>query len=344
MRPCDWISEQAWHHQSFRQLALDKLVYYPVRERFGLSAQMAVRGIAKVVDAYALNKRTQRKFRTDGAFPYDARILSWDLASETVSVWTVAGRRRMPFECGDGQRSLLERQQGESDLIYRRQAFYLATTSNADVPEPPAVDDYLGVDLGVANRASDSDGRRYCGSEVKNVRWRNRKLRARLQAKQTRWAKRRLKKLAGGESRFARHVNHCISKQIVGTAKGTGGGIRMEELNGIRTRAKVRHPQRGVLHSWGFSQFGQMIAYKAALAGVLVELVDPRHSSRTCSKCGDCEKGNRGNQSEFRCRSCGREAHADLNAAENIRQGRSKEAERDVVENRLTHSFRFRRL
>jgi putative transposase len=122
---CDWISEQA-HHKTFRQLALDKLVYYQVRERFGLSAQMAVRGIAKVVDAYALNKRTKRMFRTDGAFPYDERILSWDLESETVSLWTVAGRRRMPFECGDGQRTLLERQQGESDLIYRRQAFYLS--------------------------------------------------------------------------------------------------------------------------------------------------------------------------------------------------------------------------
>jgi hypothetical protein len=88
---------------------------------------MAVRGIAKVVDAYALDQRTKRTFRTDGAFPYDARILSRDLASETVSLWTVAGgRRRMPFECGDGHHKLLERQQGESDLIYRRQAFYLS--------------------------------------------------------------------------------------------------------------------------------------------------------------------------------------------------------------------------
>jgi hypothetical protein len=38
----------------------------------------------------------------------------------------------------------------------------------------------------------------------------------------------------------------------------------MEDLKGIRTRVKVRHPQRGVLHSWGFSQLRQMIAYKAA--------------------------------------------------------------------------------
>jgi len=159
----------------------------------------------------------------------------------------------------------------------------LATTSNVDIAEPQAVDDYLGVDLGVANLASDSDGRRYSGSEVKNVRWRNRKLRARLQAKQTRSAKRRLKKLAGGESRFARHVNHCISKQIVRTAKGTGRGIRREDLNGIRTRVKVRHGERGVLH-------------------------------------------------------------ADINAADNIRQGRCKEVESDVVQNRLSHSLRFRRL
>ena len=35
---CDWISEQAWHHKTFRQSALDKLVYYQDRERFGLFA------------------------------------------------------------------------------------------------------------------------------------------------------------------------------------------------------------------------------------------------------------------------------------------------------------------
>ena len=82
-----------------------------------------------------------------------------------------------------------------------------------------------------------------------------------------------------------------------------------------------------------------MIAYKAALAGVLVALVDPRNTSRTYSQCGHCEKGNRGNQSEFRCRSCGREAHADINAAENIRQGRCKEA--NVTWSRIVCRIRF---
>jgi IS605 OrfB family transposase len=69
----------------------------------------------------------------------------------------------------------------------------------------------------------------------------------------------------GAENRVSLAMgNHCISKQMVVTAKGTGRAIRMEELNGIRTRAKVRPGERGVLHSWGFSQLRQMIAYKAA--------------------------------------------------------------------------------
>src|SRR6516164_7704735 len=134
------IGLQAWHHQSFRQLALDKLVDYLVRERFGLSAQMAVRGIAKVVDAYALDKRTKPKFRKDGAFPYDARILSGDLESQSVSVGTVAGRRRMPLECGERQPKLWERQPGESDLIHHRKAFLLATTISRWWPRLKAPD------------------------------------------------------------------------------------------------------------------------------------------------------------------------------------------------------------
>ena len=191
--------------------------------------------------------------------------------------------------------------------------------------------------------ASYSDGRRYSGSEVKHVRWGNRKLRARWQAQPTGSAKRRLKKRAGRESRFARHVNHCMSKQIVAPAQVTGRGRGREEWNGIRTRAKVRHRQRAPLHAWGW-QLRQMMAYKAALAGVLVGFLDPRNTSRTCSQCGRCEKGNRGNQTEFRCGSCGHQAHADIHAADNIRQGRSKPAERDVVQNRMSHAFRFRRL
>jgi IS605 OrfB family transposase len=147
------------------------------------------------------------------------------------------------------------------------------------------------------------------------VRHRQRRLRKKLQKKHTTSANRRLKKLAGKERRFATHTNHVISKQIVATAEGSGRGISVEELTGIRGRVTVRHGQRVVLHSWAFLQLKMFVLYKAALAGVPVVQVDPRNSSRECSCCGHIDKLNRPSQSRFSCRACGFTAHADLNAA-----------------------------
>ena len=42
------------------------------------------------------------------------------------------------------------------------------------------------------------------------------------------------------------------------------------------------------------------------------------NSSRTCSKCGYCDKANRKNQSEFKCLKCGHEENADIQAAKKI--------------------------
>ena len=312
---CNWISVKAWEHQEFRQPALHKIVYYAVRERFGLSSQMVVRCIAKVVDAYRLDKKVQRTFRKHGAFPYDDRILSWDLEGQTISIWTLEGRKRFPFECGERQKAQLASRQGESDLIYHRGKFYLAATCNVETPAPGDVEEFLGVDLGIANIAADSDGKRYSGSEVKSVRHRQRRLRRKLQKLHTTSANRRLKKLAGKEQRFATHTNHVVSKQIVATAKGTGRGIAVENLSGIRERVKVRQKQRAVLHSWAFLQLKMFLLYKAVLAGIPLIEVDPRNSSRECSECGHTDKANRPSQSKFSCRSCGFTAHADLNAA-----------------------------
>ncbi len=49
-----------------------------------------------------------------------------------------------------------------------------------------------------------------------------------------------------------------------------------------------------------------------------VVLVDPRNTSKTCSQCGYCSKKNRQTQASFKCRQCGHEMNADVNAAINI--------------------------
>jgi putative transposase len=45
-------SRIAWGHQTFAQFHIHKLVYPTLREQFDISAQLAVRVIAKVADAY----------------------------------------------------------------------------------------------------------------------------------------------------------------------------------------------------------------------------------------------------------------------------------------------------
>jgi transposase len=88
---------------------------------------------------------------------------------------------------------------------------------------------------------------------------------------------------------------------------------------GIIKCDSVKKPQRNRHAGWSFLQLRSFVAYKAALAGIPVVLVDPRNTSRTCNACGHCEKANRKSRSAFECHHCGHAVNADLNAARNIR-------------------------
>ncbi len=333
----NWMSHEAWERKVFSPFSLHKLIYHEARERFPLSAQIVVRLFSKVCDAYKLDKKVERRFAKHGAISYDSRILSY--GENRVSIWTLDGREPIPYLAGPRQKELLVKQHGESDLIYHRGKWFLAAT--CDVTDPPleTVDDFLGVDLGVVNIATDSDGQAFSGSMVNNVRYRHRKLRSKLQSAQSRSAHRHLQKLSGKESRFATDINHCIAKQIVAKAERTHRGISIENLKGIRSRIRAGRKQRAVLHSWAFAQLGAFLTYKSVLAGVPLVEVDPRNSSRECSRCGHTEKLNRPSQSKFRCRSCGYTANADYNAAQNLRSRAS--VNRPIVARLLDSSGGF---
>ena len=315
---CNTISAVAWDHQVFGQFKLHGLTYHDVRQTTGLTAQVVVRAIAKVVDAYKIDKKTRRTFRPSGAFAFDDRILRWQ--DGAVSIWTVGKRQTIPFVCDDRTRAMLATRQGESDLVVRGGKWFLFATVN--VEEPPIGDpvDFLGVDLGISNLAATSDGEVASGAQINGLRIRHERLRQRLQAKGTLGARRRLKKRSRKQRRFQSHTNHRIAKHLVAVAQGTGRGIALENLTGIRDRVSARKRQRSRHGNWGFAQLRQFITYKAALAGVPIALVDPRNTSRTCPACGSIDKANRVSQSCFSCQSCGHSGPADLVAAENIRR------------------------
>lgn len=317
---CNYVSDVAWQERVFGQFKLHKLCYASVRAQFGLGADVAVRVFAKVADGYKLDKRTKRTFKPHGAFPFNDRLVSYKLDKRVVSIWTMAGRQKMPFVVGEHAAKLLEGLRGECDLVYRTGEFYLYQCCDVDEPPTDEVDDFLGVDLGIANIATDSDGTVHQGKSMKAVRFRHRKLRAKLQRKGTKSARRRLKKLSGKEQRFAKDVNHTISKHIVAKAKDTARGIALEELTHIRKRVTARKPQRATLSSWSFAQLRAFIEYKAKQMGVPVVAIDPRNTSRTCPCCGHIDKANRPNQATFSCVQCGFSGLADHIAAVNIRR------------------------
>jgi len=314
-----WIAARGAERGVRGRTALHRLTYAEARERFGTSAQMTVRAIGSVVECFARDKRKTPRFRAHAAFPYDNRILR--IGVDNVSIWTLEGRQAIPFVCGPRQRALLNGTQrtGECDLRPLPDGRWMLDVSvSVDTPALFEPNGWVGVDLGVANIATDTDGQVATGGHLNGLRRRHRRLRRKLQKRGTRAARRRLRDRSGRERRFATHVNHCIAKELVRRAERTGRGIALEDLSGIRGRIRARRSQRGVLHSWAFRQLRELIAYKAQLYGVPVAYVDPRNSSRECPRCGHIEKRNRPDRDRFRCVGCGLTGHADYIAALNI--------------------------
>ncbi|HEY7350616.1 MAG TPA: RNA-guided endonuclease TnpB family protein [Ktedonobacterales bacterium] len=323
---CNAVAEEAFTLKSANKFALQKHVYARLRAEFRLPAQLAIRAISKTSEVYKRDKAIKPAFRPEGAIVYDQRVMSFKGLNQ-VSLLTRAGRVLVPFLIGGYQEARLQAIQGQADLIYRNGVFFLAVTLEAPTPPAEQPTDTLGVDLGIVNLATDSDGDTFSGQAVEHTRARLLKLRAALQKRGTKSAKRHLKRLRRKERRFHTNTNHVLSKKLVAKARASHRGIAIEDLRHIRQRtdSTVRRSQRHRHASWSFAQLRAFLSYKAALAGVCLHLVDPRNTSRTCSVCGHCEKANRKSQAEFVCQSCGYAAPADYNAAINISRAAVKQ-------------------
>lgn len=97
-----------------------------------------------------------------------------------------------------------------------------------------------------------------------------------------------------------------MSKSAKGTVENPGKNIKQK--SGLN---------RSILDQ-GWYSFREMLKYKQLWSGGKLVLINPKNTSRKCSKCGHISKDNRKSQAVFVCQSCGHEDHADHNAAKNI--------------------------
>lgn len=317
---CDRISRVAFGKQTFRKYDLHHLTYHNVKAETQLAAGHIVCAVAKVATAYKLDTKTLRTFQPLGAIELNKDTVAWKVDAQIVSINAVGGRLKIPFLGSAAQKDLLHEKRGQADLLLREGHFYLCVAVTVAEAEPFTPQGVIGVDLGIVNVATDSEGNTHTGEPVKRVRRKYRRLRQLLQPKKTRSARKHLQKARHKESRFVKNENHSISKELVQLALNRQKALACETLTGIRQRGNgLNRAMRTELNSWAFNQLKQFLAYKARRAGVTLIEVDPRYSSQTCSACGHCERANRKTQEKFECLCCGFQANADFNAALNLK-------------------------
>jgi putative transposase len=313
---CNFIADVARSIHSSNKVKVQHAAYKDVRERFGLSANLAIRAIARVCAALKVKSKAHSSFEPT-SIDYDQRIFSFRAWDWTFSLTLLHRRERLETVLGDYQKGRLKGHTPTSaTLVKRRDGTYLLHVQlKGPAPALFMPTGTLGVDLGRRRVAVDSDAKLYEATEINRLRAHYPKVRRSLQAKGTKEAKRLLKRLSGKEKRHMRAINHTIGKQLVEAAQTTQRQIALENLEGIRQRTKVRQSQRYHHHSWAFYQLRQFVAYKAQAAGVPLVLVDPAYTSKTCHLCG--RRGHRSGL-KFSCTRCNVVMDADWNAAMNI--------------------------
>ncbi|AGB30584.1 IS1341-type transposase [Natrinema pellirubrum DSM 15624] len=122
------------------------------------------------------------------------------------------------------------------------------------------------------------------------------------------------------EERFVHDRLHKVSRQVVEwVSRFEKPVIVFEDLKGMRDSIDYGTRMNCRLHSLPFRKLREFITYKAAFQGIPSDKINPKYTSQACSLT-DCEHTTRVNRNKkrFKCVECGRQDHADRNAAINI--------------------------
>lgn len=325
-KTCNTVVPFAVDNHCTNAVKLHHLAYYAVREEVpSIGSQMVCNSIRKVSTSYkslATNRKLSKKdkfpiisFSAKTSIHFDKK--SYTFKDNAISLFTTQGRIIVPMKIGKFQQNYLDiGKNKEAELVNKKKGWFFNLV--IDIEDFPLVQTQtvIGVDVGENNLAATSSGLLFGGGKLRHERQKYLQLRKRLQSNGSKSAKRKLKKISGKESRHIKDVNHVVSKSIVLEAINKNcSHIILENLTNIRNNIKASKKVRARLHGWAFRQLQDFITYKAQEKGIQTEYINPAYTSQTCAVCGN--KGVR-DKHKFSCNLCGRLAHSDLNASQNI--------------------------
>jgi putative transposase len=317
-KACQEVVDWGWELMTHNKRELHDITYYPIRRMTDLPAQLVCssRDVACGVlkgTGFETKKPICKEYMT---IRYDAR--SFSFKNGIVSLSTIKGRVRILVSIPGHFRQYLSWKVCSANMIYdRKRRLFLHIMVSRDTDADTSFcgnGKTVGIDVGISNIAVTSQRQFFNGKDVKRKKLQFRRLRTKLQAKGTRASRRLLKHISGREKRFMAWVNHNISKEIAESIS-KGDTIVMENLTNIRKQSKGRRFNFW-LHSWSFFQLQSFVEYKAVRKGCRVIRIDPRDTSKTCSRCGSLHTSR--TKSFFKCLHCDYSLNADLNASFNL--------------------------
>lgn len=308
---CNDILAIAKEKKDFNQYHIHHLVYHPIKDKYSLQSNLVVRAIARVCH----KRKKQPKAFKCRSMDVDTRTFRFIERTGILSLSTIQGRKKFKLALSNYHIAILKGQSPKSAVVFYskpKKAFYINFTLEKEVRTPKGSNP-VGIDLGINNIATTSNGMQFSGNYGKHIRRHFQKVRTSLQSKGTKGAKKTLRRLSGKEKRIMAHINHTISRRIVNNLK-QGDVVIMEKLTHIRENTTVRKKQRYLHNSWDFARLQQFITYKALEKGISTIFVDPKNTSHICPSCG--LTGSRIKHIFF-C-SCGYRNNADFVGAYNI--------------------------
>ena len=327
---CNYVSDYVFRTHDLKQFSLNKVLYFTLRERFGLRSQMAQSVFKTVIAKYKTVLENESKW-IKPSFKKPQYDLVWNrdysLTQNRFSVNTLNGRVKLQY-FAEGMSKYFDHtiyKFGTAKLVNKHGKYFLHIPVTYDVRESDISDicNVVGIDRGINFVVATYDSKHksgfVSGKAIKQKRANYSKLRKELQMRQTPSARRRMKAIGSRENRWIQDVNHQVSKALVkNNPKHTL--FVLEDLSGIRNATeRVRTKDRYVSVSWSFYDLEQKLIYKAKQNQSTVIKVNPAYTSQCCPVCGHIEKANRNKKIHlFCCKNCGYKSNDDRIGAMNL--------------------------